>query len=105
MKLKLIQIVPILILAGLLVSAFGAVQNPPNGSNLSVQPQETAEPTTIPIIATVLVPVTGNDNTANNNTTLLVYVLIGVAGLAFLIALVAILTRANQAPTDRTHTH
>jgi hypothetical protein len=112
MKLKLIQILPFLILTGLLLSAFGSIQNasdvsanPPRGGDLSVNPQETAEPTTPPIIETVLVPVTGEDNTANNNANLLVYVLIGIAGLAFLIALVAILTRSNQAPTDRTHSH
>jgi hypothetical protein len=114
MKLKLIQILPFLILTGLLLSAFGsvtasdtsAVKSPPSGAQFSVNPQETAEPTTPPIIETVLVPVTGEDNTANNNNAnLLVYVLIGIAGLAFLIALVAILTRSNQAPTDKTHSH
>jgi hypothetical protein len=102
MKQKLIYIFPLLILAGLFVSAFGVV---PARPVLSVNPQETVAPTTPPIVETVLVPDTGNDNTANNNSTLLVYVLIGIAGLAFLIALVAILTRSNQAPTDTTHSH
>jgi hypothetical protein len=106
MKLKLIHILPVLILTAMFLSAFGYALNTPNESNFSVQAQDTAEPTTPPIVETVLVPVTGDDGTAsNNNATLLVYVLIGIAGLAFLVAIVAVLTRANQAPSDRTHTH
>src|SRR5690242_2279680 len=104
---KLINILPVLILTAMLLSAFTSAHNsvgsgPLNGSNLSIQAQDTAEPTTPPIVETVLVPVTGDDNTANNNANLLVYVLIGIAGLAFFVALVALLARSNQGTT---HTH
>jgi hypothetical protein len=110
MKIKLIHILPVLILAALFVSAFGYTLNAPSESNTTVRAQDTAVPTdppvlSTPIVSTVIVPVTGDENTSNANATLLVYILIGIAGLAFLVAIIAVLTRSNQAPSDRTHTH
>jgi len=108
-RLKLIHLLPVLVIAALFLSAYGYSLHGPQESVYFVQAQDTAAPTdppiSTPIVSTVIVPVTGEDNTADN-TTLLMYMLIGIAGLAFLVAVVAVLTRANQAPpTDRTHTH
>jgi hypothetical protein len=107
MKFRPVYVFPLLILAALFLSGFVQAAGKPADSNYSVQAQETVvatEPPISTVISTVLVPVTGEDNTANGNTTMLVYILIGIAGLAFLVALVAILTRSNQAPPDHTHT-
>jgi hypothetical protein len=108
MKIKSFYVLPVLILLVVFLSGFAQAAGQPADSNYSVHAQETVVATDPPIstvISTVLVPVTGEDNTNANNTNLLVYVLVGIAGLAFLVALVAILTRSNQAPSDRTHTH
>ena len=99
MKVKTI-LFSVLILTGLLMSAFGSFS-----AGQSVPFQDTATPPPVvvtvvpPVVATVIVPATGGD-APNAWWTIVLFGLLGLLGLAFLIALFS--PRSTHEHVDRT---
>ena len=106
MKLKTIFFSSLLILSAVFVSAFGS----PRAPQTAVKLQETVVPPDITVVApTVIVettpgviPVTGGD-TPTNMWTLVLFGLLGLLGIAFLVALFS--PRTTHEHVDRVPPH
>jgi hypothetical protein len=114
MKSKLTYLFSLSIITGLLLGACGSIQgstdislpkHAPDEINVSMGAQVTAivNPTeaATPIPATAIIPVTGN-NQNNDLTMMLVFALVAMAGLAFVVALVAVMMSSGRPSSDAT---
>ena len=105
MKLKT-MLFSIVILSAVFLSAFGS----PGASQTSVKLQDTAQPPAVTLVPPTVVvvttpgviPVTGGNAPANLMTIVLVG-LLGLLGIAFLVAMFS--PRATHEHVDHTHTH
>jgi hypothetical protein len=102
MKLKPIFI-SFLVLAGLLLSAFGSLPSSDSAGQLSANQITVTVPPVIETVivpGTAIVPVTGTDGPAG--WTLIIYGLLALMGIAFLLALFAP-RRTHDHVTDHDH--